>query len=228
MCTLAQRFGRAARDPRIQGIGLLLVEPSIDDEEDEDIARTTRKRRRGRQGGRSKRARLAPSLDGSQSQELLSQVEPGPQDTSTQLESSQAESQFLSQEAEAQAGRNHEEEEDDIDVNGEVASQGTEDNIPKLHARLNEYNEWWAEKRTTEGGREPALRDLLHGVTPDINCRRVPWKLFFSDGSPNELGKLWYLFVSLMMPRRSHVNLHWQRLFSPVTAVTAPPVVWPP
>lgn len=201
MCTLAQRFGRAARDPHIQGIGLLLVEPSIDDEEDDDVARPPRKRRRGRQEGRSKRARLAPSLEGSQSQP---QVGPGPQETSSQQESSQAESQ----DGVSQEGNNLEEEEDDIDVSGEATNQETvEDHVPNLHSRWNEYNEWWNEQRT-DRGREPALRDLLHGVTPDINCRRVPWKLFFSDGSPTELGKLSNLFVYLMMPRRSHVTFY--------------------
>lgn len=120
----------------------------------------------------------------------------------------------------SQVGHNHEEEEDDIDVSEEVTGQVIEDHLPKLRARWNDYNAWWSEERT-DGGREPALRDLLHGVTPDINCRRVPLKLFFSDGSTKELGKLSKLFVSLMI-LRSHVLNH-QRLFSPVTAVTAPP-----
>lgn len=188
-CTLAQRFGRAARDPRIQGIGLLLVEPSVDDEEEDDTARKTKKRRRGKQGGRSKRTRLVSSLEDSMSQEQLSQLGPGAQDTSSQQESSQGSSLTPSQEGASQEVEEDEDEEDIIISEG--PGQETASNVPFLCARWRVYFEWWDERARKEslGGIEPTLRDLVHGISPDMPCRRIPWKLFFSSGRPKDLGK---------------------------------------
>lgn len=67
MCTLWQRFGRAARDPDLEGTAMLLVEPKhLDEEREKKVVRAEAKKRKAENQGLPKttKRRAVPSKTG--------------------------------------------------------------------------------------------------------------------------------------------------------------------
>ena len=130
-CTLTQRFGRAARDPTIEGFAVLLVEPACyndDEEEDIDVG-TKRKRKNKKLVKKSKRPRNDRTDLAPQSQlPLESQVPRGEdedeEDEEDEFRGEKAEDEFRNKKVDERF-RNEVSQEDfpDKDVEGDFQQQ---------------------------------------------------------------------------------------------------------
>lgn len=111
----------------------------------------------------------------------------------------------ISQGDSAQAEMDEDDDEVEANVSDPVAtSQGNGNDSPgsvDFEALWEEYFAWWDQQSSSKSNRvpgiEPALRDLIKGISSTLKCRRIPWKVFFSR--TKELGKLSKLII-LMDP----------------------------
>lgn len=200
-CTLTQRFGRAARDISLQGIGLLLYEPSFDEDINDNDGRKGKRKRKTRQQGQEQNKRRKVSQDGAdsgpndtqhtgdESQKASTRLEEGsgPQDTSSQatlVEVPMASVSQASPEMQKDLSR------DDIAQGRPARAEMDEDDVEEETAvdfgvRWEEYFAWADQQQSsTKSGIEPALRDFIYGVK---NCRRPPGRVYYSRSK--ELGK---------------------------------------
>ena len=181
-CTLTQRFGRAARDPTIEGFAVLLVEPACyndDEEEDIDVG-TKRKRKNKKLVKKSKRPRNDRTDLAPQSQlPLESQVPRGEDEDEDEDE--------------------EEDEEEGEEVNGNAGdgrrdpgqtftppnvSDGNAENVvaPTYEDRWSEYYEWSEIQKENKktASLHPASRDLIGVREPVDDCRRITQGIFFA------------------------------------------------
>lgn len=196
-CTLTQRFGRAARDITLQGFGLLLYEPSYDEDVDDNDGRKRKRKRKPRQQGQGQSKRRKVSQDVADSgpndtqhtgnESLKVSTGQGPQDTSSQatlVEVPVGSESRASQETQEGLSR------DDIAQERPAQAEMDEDDVEEettvdFGVRWEEYFAWADQQQSsTKSGMEPALRDFIYGVK---NCRRPPGRVFYS--SSKELGK---------------------------------------
>lgn len=177
-CTLSQRFGRAARDPKLHAIAVVLVEPTLwPSDSYGGVDGRPRKRRRRQQPtrGRPKRARLAQSCPDTQGPAMGSEVPP----------------------VETLAIGDDVEEDDEDEEDGEGSNSATVamshglqvDDPASFGEQWTEYYEWSDQPRNStrtrnSPGIEPAMRDLIRGGS----CHRIPWKVYYSKSKA--LGKV--------------------------------------
>lgn len=192
-CTLSQRFGRAARDPNIEGIGVVLVEPDIFDEVVEDIdVRKKKKRRRKQSGRQAKRVRVdqprSDSASALQSIATGARMSGESQGTPLALQGASPDTQMSGESQETQGAVEHDDDEDDdIEAGGNGSVNPTTEPLD-FAERWTTYFEWSDCPQGLTGsknspGIDPALRDLVRGIP----CRRIPGKVYYSKNK--ELGK---------------------------------------
>lgn len=199
----------------------------VDEEDEDIPGRRPKKRKKRQTGpGKAKRRRVLHTEAVPAPQDtsrldspipMATQVEPtqseeglGPQDTSSQDTLVPGEGDLqegLTQDAHAPVVSQAEMDEDDDEVEATVSdpvvtSQGNGTDSPgsdDLEALWDEYFAWWDQQSSSNRvpGIEPALRDLIKGISSALKCRRIPWKVFFSR--TKELGKLLILeMIGLM------------------------------
>lgn len=177
-CTLNQRFGRAARDPNRQGIAVLFIEQTLAIEEGEDTNKRTKKRKNHQQAPkRRKRQRISHEASTSSTQETLPVVD---HEAALQKDpiSMELQEEGLSQEQTTQAEMDDDDNKEETNVSDPVTTrEGNGHDVPEsvdLESRWEEYFDWDCQKNFTGANRplgmEPALRDLVKGVSPTMRC----------------------------------------------------------
>lgn len=195
-CTLTQRFGRAARDINLQGIGLLLYEPSFDEDVDDNDGRKRKRKRKARQQGQGQSKRRKVSPDGADSgpndtqhtgdDSTCLEEGSGPQDTSSQATLVEVP---VASESQASAEMQKDLSRDDMVQGRPARAEMDEDDVEEttvdFGVRWEEYFAWAEQQQSsTKSGIEPALRDFIYGVK---NCRRPPGRVYYARSK--ELGK---------------------------------------
>ena len=172
-CTLTQRFGRAARDPTVQGIGLLLVEKACFDADKVDKGQQKRK---GNQLKGNTRKRARGDLQQQQEAEIQTQSPEVDDDDSDD-------------------GGEEEESQNDEHSSGAIAAENSQPEAINLEDLWVEYVSWARENsqdtpkgKKTSPALEPAMRDLIGTRQPTVHCLRVPSKVYFANSKA--LGKV--------------------------------------
>lgn len=164
MCTLWQRFGRAARDQKLEGTAIFFVEPKyFDSERQKREVNAKKRKRKGENYQKTKRVAGNPTNDTTQPVPIQIHLDgPDEEEDSEGLENGI-----------------------DQDLELQLPNDAADDNDDARRAvystRKHKVSPLTVIKAHQKFQLEPAMDDMINAGNRGLGCRRKPLKLFFNN-----------------------------------------------